>query len=107
VLEIEQAPCHLGRSAKGPEAQTVARDENPTLALPCRLVFGAGQRPIEVVGPLLEEEATKLREDFWRRGSGRGIKSGLDGQIVGSIRKPGRGRAASYFDQQQGEAYEL
>src|ERR1700755_1912606 len=31
--------------------------ENPTLALPCREVFASGQRPTEVVGPLLEDEA--------------------------------------------------
>ena len=54
-----------GQSEKGLKAQTGAHDENPTLDLPCRLVFGAGQRPTEVVGPLLEEEAAKLQEDFW------------------------------------------
>ena len=31
--------------------------ENPTLDLPCRIVFAAGQRPVEVIGPLLEDEA--------------------------------------------------
>src|ERR1700682_1509113 len=31
--------------------------ENPTLDLPCRDVFKSGQRPVEVVGPLLEDEA--------------------------------------------------
>jgi tRNA(Arg) A34 adenosine deaminase TadA len=34
--------------------------ENPTLDLPCRTVFAAGQRRVEVVGPLLEEEAAML-----------------------------------------------
>jgi len=41
--------------------------ENPTLDLPCRAVFAAGQRPTEVVGPLLEDEAAALHEDFWSR----------------------------------------
>jgi tRNA(Arg) A34 adenosine deaminase TadA len=41
--------------------------ENPTLALPCREVFASGQRPTEVVGPLLEDEAATLHEDAWRR----------------------------------------
>jgi len=50
---------------RGFRAQTGAHDENPTLDLPCWLVFGAGQRPTEVVGPLLEEEAAKLQADFW------------------------------------------
>lgn len=39
--------------------------ENPTLDLPCRTVFDAGQRKIEVVGPILCEEATALHEGVW------------------------------------------
>jgi tRNA(Arg) A34 adenosine deaminase TadA len=39
--------------------------ENPTLDLPCRTVFAAGQRPVEVVGPLLEEEAATLHVGAW------------------------------------------
>lgn len=39
--------------------------ENPTLDLPCHIVFAAGQRPTEVVGPLLADEAAKLHEEFW------------------------------------------
>ena len=54
-----------GQSEKGLKAQTGAHDENPTLDLPCRIVFEAGQRPTEVVGPLLEEEAAKLQADYW------------------------------------------
>ena len=40
--------------------------ENPTLSLPCRDVFARGQRKIEVVGPMLEEEAAVPHKDFWR-----------------------------------------
>jgi tRNA(Arg) A34 adenosine deaminase TadA len=40
--------------------------ENPTLDLPCRVVFAAGQRRVEVVGPLLEDEAAAAHADFWR-----------------------------------------
>ena len=39
---------------------------NPTLSLPCREVFARGQRAIEVVGPLLEDEAAVPHQDFWR-----------------------------------------
>ena len=39
--------------------------ENPTLDLPCRIVFAAGQRTVEVIGPLLEDEAAKPQEGFW------------------------------------------
>ncbi len=41
--------------------------ENPTLDLPCRTVFASGQRPTEVVGPLLEDEAAALHEGVWRK----------------------------------------
>lgn len=41
--------------------------ENPTLSLPCREVFARGQRTVEVVGPLLEEEAAIPHQDFWRQ----------------------------------------
>src|SRR6201996_999835 len=39
--------------------------EKPTLALPCREVFASGQRPTDVVGPLLEDEAEALHEGVW------------------------------------------
>jgi tRNA(Arg) A34 adenosine deaminase TadA len=42
-----------------------ASAENPTLDLPCEIVFAAGQRPTEVVGPLLVDEAAKLHQDYW------------------------------------------
>ena len=54
-----------GQSEKGLKDQTGAHEENPTLDLPCELVFKAGQRPTEVVGPLLEDEAAALQADFW------------------------------------------
>jgi len=39
--------------------------ENPTFSLPCREVFIRGQRRVEVVGPLLEDEAAKPHVGFW------------------------------------------
>jgi tRNA(Arg) A34 adenosine deaminase TadA len=39
--------------------------ENPTLDLPCRVVFAAGQRPVEVIGPLLEDEAAAIHDGVW------------------------------------------
>ncbi|MFF0910835.1 nucleoside deaminase [Microbacterium enclense] len=39
--------------------------ENPTFSLPCREVFARGQRTIEVVGPLLEDDAARAHEGFW------------------------------------------
>ena len=55
----------FGQTEKDLKAQTGAHEENPTLDLPCHIVFAAGQRPTEVVGPLLEAEAAKLQADFW------------------------------------------
>jgi tRNA(Arg) A34 adenosine deaminase TadA len=40
--------------------------ENLTMDLPCRVVLGAGQRTISVVGPLLEDESREVHEGFWR-----------------------------------------
>ncbi|MDX2006377.1 MAG: nucleoside deaminase [Meiothermus sp.] len=39
---------------------------NPTMHLPCREVLQRGQYGIEVVGPLIEEEAAAVHEGFWR-----------------------------------------
>ena len=55
-----------GQTEKALKAQTGAHEENPTLDLPCAIVFAAGQRPTEVVGPLLEDEAAQLQADFWK-----------------------------------------
>lgn len=41
--------------------------ENPTLNLPCREVFASGQRPTEVIGPLLEDEAAALHDGVWSK----------------------------------------
>ena len=55
-----------GQTEKALKAQTGAHAENPTLDLPCDIVFAAGQRVTEVVGPMLEDEAAQLQADFWR-----------------------------------------
>jgi tRNA(Arg) A34 adenosine deaminase TadA len=47
-------------------------DENPTLDLPCRTVFSAGQRPVEVVGPMLVDEAAALHLGAWETGTENG-----------------------------------
>lgn len=54
-----------GQSEKSLKDMTGDNEENPTLDLPCRIIFEAGQRQTEVVGPMLEDEAKKLQEDFW------------------------------------------
>lgn len=54
-----------GQSEAGLRALTGSHAENPTLDLPCRVVFAAGQRPVQVEGPLLEDEAAELQDGFW------------------------------------------
>jgi tRNA(Arg) A34 adenosine deaminase TadA len=56
-----------GQSEKGLKSATGTHEENPALDLPCRTVFAAGQRAVEVIGPLLEDEAAALQADFWQR----------------------------------------
>lgn len=55
----------FGQTEKNLKAQTGAHEENPTLDLPCLIVFAAGQRDTAVIGPLLAEEAAQLQADFW------------------------------------------
>lgn len=49
-------------------ALTGDHPENPTLDLPCREVFARGQRPVRVLGPLLQDEAEVVHAGFWARG---------------------------------------
>ncbi len=58
----------FGQSEHEVKGMTGAHVENPTLDLPCTVVFDAGQRPTEVVGPLLAEEAALLQADYWKPG---------------------------------------
>jgi acetylornithine deacetylase/succinyl-diaminopimelate desuccinylase-like protein/tRNA(Arg) A34 adenosine deaminase TadA len=44
---------------------TGSHEENPTLDVPCRTIFAAGQRKVEVVGPLLVEESKALHDGAW------------------------------------------
>jgi tRNA(Arg) A34 adenosine deaminase TadA len=60
-----------GQSEKSLKAATGNHPENPTLDLPCRTVFAAGQRRVAVIGPLLEQEAAALQDDFWREEKSR------------------------------------
>ncbi len=46
-------------------ALTGSDPENPTLSVPCREVFARGQRNVDVVGPVMEDEATVPHLGFW------------------------------------------
>ena len=55
----------FGQTERDLKAITGDNPENPTLDLPCSIVFAAGQRETELVGPLLEDEASALQADYW------------------------------------------
>lgn len=55
-----------GLSEKRLATLTGADPENPTMDLPCREVAARGQRRIEIIGPLLEDEAAEPHSGFWR-----------------------------------------
>jgi tRNA(Arg) A34 adenosine deaminase TadA len=64
--------CGIGRVVYGLSERrlldlTGDHPENPTLSLPCREVLARGQRRIEVVGPLIEDEAEGPHIGFWER----------------------------------------
>jgi tRNA(Arg) A34 adenosine deaminase TadA len=63
----------IGRVVYGAEetallALTGDHPENPTLSLPCRDVFAAGQRKVEVSGPVeaVAAEMVATHEGFWQ-----------------------------------------
>jgi tRNA(Arg) A34 adenosine deaminase TadA len=55
----------FGLSERRLRTMTGDHAENPTLDLPCCTVFAAGQRRVEVIGPLLEDEAAALHAGVW------------------------------------------
>ncbi len=55
----------FGMSEHQLKQMTGDHPENPTLDLPCEVVFAAGQRKVEVIGPLLSEEAAAVDAGAW------------------------------------------
>jgi tRNA(Arg) A34 adenosine deaminase TadA len=65
--------AHIGRLVYGlSEARLLGltgnHAGNPTLDLPCRSVFAAGQKAVQVTGPVaaMEEEIAALHRGFWQ-----------------------------------------
>ena len=46
--------------------EMTGEETEEVLYLPCRELLGRGKKPIEVIGPLLEEEARRVHEGFWQ-----------------------------------------
>ena len=64
--------AHIGRLVFGMTERrllemTGNHADNPTMDLPCRTVFGHGQKPVDVVGPVeeVEEDIAALHREFW------------------------------------------
>jgi tRNA(Arg) A34 adenosine deaminase TadA len=55
----------FGLTEKDLKAITGNHPENPTLDLPCHIVFEAGQRKTEIIGPMLEDEAAAVHVGAW------------------------------------------
>lgn len=66
-------------------------DENLTMSLPCRAVLGAGQRVVDVIGPVSEWEARVVEESsvWWKQHGGKDTLSKAP-----SIRSNGTGNAS-------------
>ena len=47
--------------------EMTGRDSEEVLYLPCRELFEKGQKPVEVIGPIIEEEAMEVHMGFWKR----------------------------------------
>ena len=45
--------------------EMVNQNSENVLSLSCREVFAKGRKPIEVIGPVLEEEAKEVHQGFW------------------------------------------
>ena len=59
---------NVGRVVYGLSEEDLYKETGDTpykLLLPCREVFERGSHPVEVVGPLLEEEALEVHLSFW------------------------------------------
>jgi tRNA(Arg) A34 adenosine deaminase TadA len=46
--------------------EIIGEDTEEVLYLPCRDLFERGRKPIEVIGPLLEEEVKKVHTGIWQ-----------------------------------------
>ncbi len=54
-----------GLSEAGLAELTGADPKNPTMALPSEVVLNSGQHDVEVVGPVLADEAAVVHDGFW------------------------------------------
>jgi hypothetical protein len=77
-------------------------EENMTMSLPCRNVLGAGQREIEVIGPVPEWEEKVVEEcrKWWVEHGGQGSASGSSKSS--SVKGSSVNGVSSYLDKRNG-----
>ena len=46
--------------------QSLCQIAGPGLSVSCREIFSKGTKEIEVIGPMMEDEAIKVHEGFWQ-----------------------------------------
>ncbi len=46
--------------------EMVGFESEEVLYLPCRDIFSSGHKPIEIIGPMLEDEAREAHQGFWK-----------------------------------------
>ena len=46
--------------------ELIGFESEDVLYLPCRDIFNKGKKPIEVIGPMLEDEAREVHKGFWK-----------------------------------------
>jgi tRNA(Arg) A34 adenosine deaminase TadA len=56
----------IGKVIYGCSAERLSEIAGPHLTLPCREVFGRGQRSVQVIGPILEELSAAQHLKYWK-----------------------------------------
>jgi tRNA(Arg) A34 adenosine deaminase TadA len=82
ILYASMEPCAMcsgaiywagiNRVVYGCSAAKLAQVSGQRLAMPCRDIFAHGQRAVQVIGPLIEEEAIQPHLGFWNSGQVQG-----------------------------------
>ena len=58
--------ANIGTVVYGCSVEALARVTGSGLPLPCRDIFARGSSHIEVIGPLLEQDAIRVHEAYWK-----------------------------------------
>lgn len=76
ILYTSTEPCpmcagaiywaNIGTVVYGCSGEALARVANGGLRLSCRDVFVKGSSHVEVIGPILEHEALRVHQDYWK-----------------------------------------